>query len=108
MREPGDLLRLLQMKSFLDLEQPSDADAPGEFGRSFEANDGTLDRNDGIRPAWAPLGIDKLLLIVRVALETYARMPVAITIRIEYQPPDPRQNARQEDRVFYRKHIMVP
>src|SRR3546814_8869149 len=70
MREPGALRRLLQMKSFLDLEQPSDADAPGEFGRSFEANDGTLDRNDGIRPAWAPIGIDKLLRIVRVALET--------------------------------------
>src|SRR3546814_9766712 len=77
MREPGALRRLLQMKSFLDLEQPSDADAPGEFGRSFEANDGTLDRNDGIRPAWAPIGIDKLLRIVRVALETYVWMPVA-------------------------------
>src|SRR3546814_12830340 len=74
MREPGALRRLLQMKSFLDLEQPSDADAPGEFGRSFEANDGTLDRNDVIRPAWAPIGIDKVLRIVRAALETYVWM----------------------------------
>src|SRR3546814_14933428 len=103
MREPGALRRLLQMKSFLDLEQPSDADAPGEFGRSFEANDGTLDRNDGIRPAWAPIGIDKLLRIVRVALETYVWMPVALAIHIENQTPDPRQRHGQWEQDFHHK-----
>src|SRR3546814_4422548 len=106
MREPGALRRLLQMKSFLDLEQPSDADAPGEFGRSFEANDGTLDRNDGIRPAWAPIGIDKLLRIVRVALETYVWMPVAIAIHIENQPPDPRQRRRSEEHTSELQSLM--
>src|SRR3546814_15694030 len=93
------------MKSVLDLEQPSDADAPGEFGRSFEANDGTLDRNDGIRPAWAQIGIDKLLRIVRVALETYVWMPVAIAIHIEHQPPDPRQSTGRSSQVFSHNHI---
>src|SRR3546814_5900415 len=50
MRKPGAFGRLLQMKPFLDLEQPFDAHAPGEVAGPFEANDPSVGRNNRVGP----------------------------------------------------------
>src|SRR3546814_15482581 len=56
MRKPGAFGRLLQMKPFLDLEQPFDAHAPGEVAGPFEANDPSVGRNNSVGPARSPVG----------------------------------------------------
>src|SRR3546814_12801316 len=80
MRKPGAFGRLLQMKPFLDLEQPFDAHAPGEVAGPFEANDPSVGRNNRVGPARSPVGTEEFFRIGGVALEPDSRMPVAIEI----------------------------
>src|SRR3546814_19149689 len=69
MRKPGAFGRLLQMKPFLDLEQPFDAHAPGEVAGPFEANDPSVGRNNRVGPARSPVGTEEFFRIGGVALE---------------------------------------
>src|SRR3546814_18521804 len=74
MRKPGAFGRLLQMKPFLDLEQPFDAHAPGEVAGPFEANDPSVGRNNRVGPARSPVGTEEFFRIGGGALEPDSRM----------------------------------
>src|SRR3546814_18453344 len=88
MRKPGAFGRLLQMKPFLDLEQPFDAHAPGEVAGPFEANDPSVGRNNRVGPARSPVGTEEFFRIGGVALEPHRRVPVAIAAAADESPPD--------------------
>src|SRR3546814_19863288 len=98
MRKPGAFGRLLQMKPFLDLEQPFDAHAPGEVAGPFEANDPSVGRNNRVGPARSPVGTEEFFRIGGVALEPDRRMPVAMGTDVHYDPPPPPQRKSEERR----------